>query len=138
MQVMAVRLTIDDIFKKKNWEKREFFSREFYLHLHKTTSTSITIPSFHKRQSLCLHVQNITYLCNYKQSSTKVVCSITLVHVSCIYNLDFTNEGYKWATNMQWGRVDKVIYLHFVNRLSTNSVLDSGHTLRWPNGGIIQ
>lgn len=54
MQVMAVRLTIDDIFKKKkHWEKRIFLGRILPT---KTTSTSITIPSFHKRQSLYLHV----------------------------------------------------------------------------------
>lgn len=52
MQVMAVRLTIDDIFKKKNMGKKRFFLARILP--TKTTSTSITIPSFHKRQSTCI------------------------------------------------------------------------------------
>lgn len=51
MQVMAVRLTIDDIFKKKLGKKRIFLARILPT---KTTSTSITIPSFHKRMFTCL------------------------------------------------------------------------------------
>lgn len=54
MQVMAVRLTIDDIFKKKTLGKKRIFLARILL--TKRTSTSITIPSFHKRQSLYLHV----------------------------------------------------------------------------------
>lgn len=54
MQVMAVRLTIDDIYKKKTLGKKRIFLARILP--TKTTSTSITIPSFHKRQSLYLHV----------------------------------------------------------------------------------
>lgn len=60
MQVMAVRLTIDDIFflKKTFGKKITFLARILPT---KTTSTSITIPSFHKRMFTCLEHNVLIY-----------------------------------------------------------------------------